>query len=97
MSQDECDGLPDARAADPLDLLDTVQRDTALHTTLATLDPLRRQLIALVFFCGFTHEELATHTSLPLGTVKSHLRRAMLTLRHALGPDFNAGRAEALP
>lgn len=97
VAQDDCDDLPDARAADPLDLLDTVQRDTALHATLATLDPLRRQLIALVFYCGLTHEELAAQTCLPLGTVKSHLRRAMITLRHALGPDFNAGRTEGQP
>jgi RNA polymerase sigma factor (sigma-70 family) len=91
------DAFADAHAADPLDLLDTVQRDTALHATLATLDPLRRQLIALVFYRGLTHDEIATHTGLPLGTVKSHLRRALITLREALGPDFNSGRCEVPP
>jgi RNA polymerase sigma-70 factor (ECF subfamily) len=84
----------DASATDPLDLLDTVQRDTALHATLATLDPLRRQLIGLVFYRGLTHDEIAIHMGLPLGTVKSHLRRTLITLREALGPDFNVGRPE---
>jgi RNA polymerase sigma-70 factor (ECF subfamily) len=92
---DEHHEFEDGSAADPLDLLDTVQRDTALHATLATLEPLRRQLIGLVFYRGLTHDEIATHTGLPLGTVKSHLRRTLITLREALGPDFKAGRPEA--
>lgn len=83
----------DGNATDPLDLLDTVQRDTALHATLAALDPLRRQLIALVFYRGLTHDEIAAHMGLPLGTVKSHLRRTLTVLRTALGADFPLGRA----
>jgi RNA polymerase sigma factor (sigma-70 family) len=87
----------DAQANDPLDLLLTVQRDSELHTVLATLDPLKRQLISLVFYRGMTHDEVATHTGLPLGTVKSHLRRTFNALRTALGPDFNAGQPEVQP
>lgn len=84
----------DGRATDPLDLLQTVQRDTELHSLLAALDPLKRQLISLVFYRGMTHDEVATHTGLPLGTVKSHLRRTFSALRTALGADFNTGHAE---
>ena len=80
----------DEGAADPLDLLVTVQRDSDLHATLAGLDPVRRQLIALVFYRGLTHDEVAVHTGLPLGTVKSHLRRTLISLRESLGPDFNS-------
>lgn len=83
-------------ACDPLDLLDIVQRDSQLHATLATLDPIKRQLIALVFDRGMTHEELAAHAQMPLGTVKSHLRRALQALRDALGPDFNRQRVEGV-
>ena len=36
-----------------------------------------RQLVALAFFKGLSHEEIATETSLPLGTVKSQIRRAL--------------------
>jgi RNA polymerase sigma factor (sigma-70 family) len=79
----------DASVDDPLDLLDAVQRDSALHAQLALLDPLRRQLIALAFFRGMTQDEIAEHTGLPLGTVKSHFRRTLAALHAALGPEFN--------
>ncbi len=43
-----------------------------------------RQLVALAFFRGYTHSELAELTGLPLGTIKSRLRRALQTLREQL-------------
>lgn len=75
---------------DPHDLLDAVQTNQQLHQALAQLDAVPRQLVALAFFKGLTHEEIATQTSLPLGTVKSHLRRAMLALRKCLGAQHAA-------
>lgn len=71
---------------DPQDLLEAVQRDHQLHAALATLDALPRQLLALAFFRGLTHEEIAAQSALPLGTVKSHIRRALTALKSALGP-----------
>lgn len=65
-----CDG-------DPQNLLDALQRNQALHAALETLDALPRQLLSLAFFRGLTHEEIASQSALPLGTVKSHIRRAL--------------------
>jgi RNA polymerase sigma-70 factor (ECF subfamily) len=70
--------------ADPQDLLQAVERTALLHAALRKLDPLPRQLIALAFFKGLTHAEIAAHVEVPLGTVKSHIRRAMGTLRETL-------------
>lgn len=70
--------------ADPQDLLLALERTTRVHATLEKLDPLARQMIALAFFKGLTHTEIAAHAGLPLGTVKSHIRRAMRTLRETL-------------
>lgn len=82
------EALADVRTEnDPQDLLDAVQRQHRLHTALRDLDPLPRQLLALAFFRGFSHEEIAEHMTLPLGTVKSHIRRALLRLRDVLGAD----------
>jgi DNA-directed RNA polymerase specialized sigma24 family protein len=44
--------------------------------------------VSLAFFRGLTHEEISIHTALPLGTVKSHLRRALLHLRQVLESEF---------
>jgi RNA polymerase sigma-70 factor (ECF subfamily) len=68
----------------PLDLLLTLERDHAVHRAVAELSPLRRELLALAFFRGLTHPEIAADTRLALGTVKSHLRRAMNALRRRL-------------
>jgi RNA polymerase sigma-70 factor (ECF subfamily) len=51
---------------------------------LERLSPLRRQLLTLAFFEEFSHVEIATSNSLPLGTVKSHIRRALADLRRYL-------------
>lgn len=93
--EDEADAHPEpetliaaeaADEADPQDLFEATQRSHALHAALATLDPLPRQLLALAFFRGLTHEEIALQTALSLGTVKSHIRRALATLRGVLTP-----------
>ena len=65
-------------------LLQAVQTNQHLHRALEQIDSVPRQLVALAFFKGLSHEEIASHTGLPLGTVKTHIRRAMAALRTAL-------------
>jgi RNA polymerase sigma-70 factor (ECF subfamily) len=67
------------------DLLDAAREHADLHRALMLLNTQPRQLVALAFFKGLSHEEIASQTALPLGTVKSQIRRALLTLRQALG------------
>ncbi|NRF66125.1 sigma-70 family RNA polymerase sigma factor [Aquincola sp. S2] len=76
-----------------IDLLDATRSERRVHEAVAALEPRARQLVALAFFRGLTHEEIAAQTALPLGTVKSLIRRALLQLRKLL--DEGAGpRAE---
>jgi RNA polymerase sigma factor (sigma-70 family) len=67
------------------ELLDIARQHAALHRALLELNAQPRQLVALAFFRGLSHEEIATQTALPLGTVKSQIRRALMTLRDRLG------------
>lgn len=69
---------------DPLGLLLMVERDNTLHAALKTLDSTPRQLLALAFFKGLSHQEIADYTGMPLGSVKSVLRNAMGALKPIL-------------
>ncbi|MCB1890323.1 MAG: sigma-70 family RNA polymerase sigma factor [Rhodocyclaceae bacterium] len=83
---------PHSDASAP-DLIDLARDNRRLHEALGRLDAVPRQLVALSFFRGLSHEEIANQASLPLGTVKSHIRRALATLRGALaaGVQESAG------
>jgi len=72
------------RDNDPFNLISASQHHTRLHALLAGLEPLPRQLLALAFMRGCTHEEIAEQTGLALGTVKSHIRRTLAALRSQL-------------
>jgi RNA polymerase sigma-70 factor (ECF subfamily) len=88
--------LPDhGPAAD--ELLDTARHHADLHRALTLLNTQPRQLVAMAFLQGLSHEEIATQTLLPLGTVKSQIRRALLTLRQLLGDHTLSAMRNALP
>lgn len=71
----------------PQDLLAVTQENATLHAALVQLSPLQRQLVALAFFRGYSHSEIEQHTGIPLGSVKTHIRKALAILRDALGGD----------
>jgi RNA polymerase sigma factor (sigma-70 family) len=68
----------------PYDILSLMQQRTSMHTALAQLTPERRNLVSLAFLHGMSHQEIADAVRLPLGTVKSHVRRALSQLRASL-------------
>jgi len=71
----------------PPDLLQSVERGSAVHAALGNLSDQQRQLVALAYFRGYTHSELAAFMEIPIGTVKTHLRRAMIKLKEMMSID----------
>jgi RNA polymerase sigma-70 factor (ECF subfamily) len=55
-----------------------------VQSSLASLPAETRRLFRLFFDDGFTHPEIAEQTGLPLGTVKTTLRRGLVALRARL-------------
>ena len=75
--------LADERAA-PAGEAEARAHAHSVRECLGELDAEQRQTIALAFFHGLTHSELAAHLRRPLGTVKTHVRRGLARLRDCL-------------
>ena len=71
-------------APGPLDLLSRASDARALATCMEGLSAPQRQSVALAFFDGLSHAEVAENMAQPLGTVKSWVRRALLSLKSCL-------------
>jgi RNA polymerase sigma-70 factor (ECF subfamily) len=56
------------------------------RSVIATLPGEQRKTLEMAFFDGLTHSEIAELTGDPLGTVKTRIRSALLTLRKAFQP-----------
>ena len=68
----------------PLDLLSRAAESRSLAACMDKLAPSQRQSLALAFFQGLSHAEVATQMRQPLGTVKSWVRRSLATLKSCL-------------
>lgn len=65
----------------PSELSDASRQARALHGCLALLEPRQRQLVVLAYLQDLSHSDLAARMQLPLGTVKSWIRRGLDKLR----------------
>ena len=71
-------------APGPLDLLSRASDARALAACMESLSAQQRQSVALAFFDGLSHAEVASNMRQPLGTVKSWVRRALMSLKGCL-------------
>ncbi|MBT8101170.1 MAG: sigma-70 family RNA polymerase sigma factor [Gammaproteobacteria bacterium] len=55
-----------------------------LAECLSRLSGAQKQSVALAFFRGMTHQELSDCLAMPLGTIKSRLRRSLMRLKNCL-------------
>jgi RNA polymerase sigma factor (sigma-70 family) len=69
---------------DPETILGKIDEASRLHHCLGKLEPKRRGAIILAYAQGLSYGEVAGKLDLPLGTIKSWIRRGMLQLKECL-------------
>ena len=79
MAEGVADGAPDA-----LERLEESEEARRLRDCLGTLDERSRDAITSAFFGGHTYEDLAHAAHVPLGTMKSTIRRGLIRLKGCL-------------
>ncbi|MFE5300925.1 sigma-70 family RNA polymerase sigma factor [Streptomyces sp. NPDC056632] len=67
-------------AGEPEGILDRL----VVTEELARLPRVQRDILELAYFADLTQTQIADHTGMPLGTVKSHARRGLQRMRHNL-------------
>ena len=70
--------------ADPAVELNQAQRASIVRTALAGLDSNERAALQLAYFSDLSQSEVAEKLGIPLGTVKTRMRSAMIKLRESL-------------
>ena len=72
-------------SANPMDASQVSQQARALHDCLARLEAKQREVVSLAYLRDLSHSELAQQLKLPLGTVKTWIRRGLDQLRGCMG------------
>ena len=82
----ESPGIDDGVAAPETATPDTDVRERAamVDRAMGALRPEQRRVLQLAIQHGASHEQIATSTGMPLGTVKTHARRGLIRLRDIL-------------
>lgn len=89
VAQESSDVSDEMSVSEQLDSRRSAQQVQGL---LAALPLEQREVLELAYFQGLSHQEISTRTSLPLGTVKTRVRRATLKLAEIVKADSDTGR-----
>ena len=87
VTQELDDTMADTMASDsptPMDTAQASEQAWALHQCLGRLDNKQREVVSLAYVRDLSHGELAQQLSLPLGTVKTWIRRGLDQLRSCM-------------
>jgi RNA polymerase sigma factor (sigma-70 family) len=86
------DEVPD-EGPGPLELLSQAADARALHHCMKDLSAPQRQSLAFAFYDGLSHAEVADKMDKPLGTIKSLVRRGLLSLKNCLQAAVSSPKA----
>lgn len=87
--------LPPADSAPATSESDAAQSDEVkrVRSAMKELSSDQQHVLTLSIQYGLTHEQIAEHTKMPLGTVKTHARRGLIKVREALSRNNVAAEA----
>jgi RNA polymerase sigma-70 factor (ECF subfamily) len=80
------DSVDDVVLASPINVADEAERNAMMEkvrSVLSSLPQEQRKSLELAYFEGLSHAEIASRTGDPLGTVKTRIRLALISLRKA--------------
>jgi RNA polymerase sigma-70 factor (ECF subfamily) len=83
------DSVDDVVLASTVNVADEAERNTMMakvRRVIADLPMEQRKSLELAYFEGLSHTEIASRTGDPLGTVKTRIRQALISLRKAFQP-----------
>lgn len=85
-SRPEPESLPwqEDQAPDAAEALELQQESARLTKVIEGLPGKQRDIVKRAFYGDLSHQEIATETGLPLGTIKSRIRLALDRMRHSL-------------
>jgi RNA polymerase sigma-70 factor, ECF subfamily len=78
------DAMP-SEDSSPMELMEQAAQARAVTHCIGALSAEQQQCVALAYYQGLSHSEVAQHLQQPLGTVKSWVRRALMALKDCLG------------
>ena len=81
------ESVDDVVLASPTNLASEIERNSLMEKVRQVMKHLpseQQNSVKLAFFEGLTHSEIAARTGDPLGTVKTRIRSALMSLRKAI-------------
>lgn len=81
---DDESSQPVSEAQGPMQLVEASEQAVVLHQCLQRLEQPQRQVVSLAYLRDLSHSELASQLQLPLGTVKTWMRRSLEQLRKCM-------------
>lgn len=73
----------------PDETVELRERQRLVRQAMAALSADQRAALALAYYEGLSHSQIAERLQEPLGTVKTRIRQAMIALRRTLGPPLS--------
>lgn len=79
--------INDPAAPKETDTVEIGDEASRIQQMMTRLRPEQQQVLDLSIFRGLSHSDIAGELGLPLGTVKTHVRRGLMRVRELLGED----------